>query len=130
MSSHMEATRLEQFLVHILTPVYRITEDDTIRDPQMSKFLPMPIARLLNLNLAELKTIATELQGLVQSKVGVTQFTSVYNQIRQSVLGLRRERKVARVMQVATNPEAAAKRKMQRNVIKKDSRKRKDRGFL
>lgn len=126
----MEATRLEQFLVHILTPVYRITEDDTIRDPQMSKFLPMPIARLLNLNLAELKTIATELQGLVQSKVGVTQFTSVYNQIRQSVLGLRRERKVARVMQVATNPEAAAKRKMQRNVIKKDSRKRKDRGFL
>ena len=90
----------------------------------------MPSTRLLNLNLAELKTIATELQDLVQSKVGVTKFTNVYNQIRQSVLGLRRERKVARVMQVTTNPEAAAKRKMQRNVIKKDSRKRKDRGFL
>ena len=40
MSSHMEATRLEQFLVHILTPVYRIIEDDTIRDSQMSKFPP------------------------------------------------------------------------------------------
>ena len=90
----------------------------------------MPSARLLNVNLAELKTIATELQDLVQSKVSVTKFTNVYNQIRQSVLGLRRERKVARVMQVTTNPEAAAKRKMQRNVIKKDSRKRKDRGFL
>lgn len=35
MSSHMDAERLEKFLVHILTPVYRLTEDDTIRDPQM-----------------------------------------------------------------------------------------------
>jgi U3 small nucleolar RNA-associated protein 20 len=31
---------------------------------------------------------------------------------------------------MTTNPEAAAKRKIQRNVIKKGSRKRKERGFL
>lgn len=37
MTSHMDAARLEQFLVHILTPVYRLTEDDTIRDSQMGK---------------------------------------------------------------------------------------------
>ncbi|KAF9479084.1 hypothetical protein BDN70DRAFT_879151 [Pholiota conissans] len=114
MASHMEAARLEKFLVHILTPVYRITEDDTIRDSQME----------------ELKTTAIELQDLVQAKVGTTKFANVYNQIRQSVLGLRRERKVARVLQVTTNPEAAAKRKIQRNIVKKDSRKRKERGFL
>ncbi|KAF8901183.1 armadillo-type protein, partial [Gymnopilus junonius] len=114
MASHMEAERLEQFLVHILTPVYRLTEEDTIRDSQME----------------ELKTTAIELQDLVQSKVGTTKFANVYNQIRQSVLGVRRERKVARALQVSTNPEAAAKRKMQRNVVKKDSRKRKERSFL
>ncbi|TFK45123.1 armadillo-type protein [Crucibulum laeve] len=113
MTSHMEAARLELFLVHILTPVYRLTEDDTIRDPQMD----------------ELKAIAIELQELVQAKVGTTKFSATYNQIRQSVLGVRRERKVARVMQATTNPEAAAKRKQQRNIVKKDSRKRKDRGF-
>ncbi|KAF8161520.1 armadillo-type protein [Crassisporium funariophilum] len=113
MTSHMDASRLERFLVHILTPVYRLTEDDTVRDSQMD----------------ELKTTAVELQDLVQSKVGVTKFSNVYNQIRQSTLGVRRERKVARVLQATTNPEAAAKRKMQRNVIKKDSRKRKDRTF-
>ncbi|KIM44053.1 hypothetical protein M413DRAFT_17908 [Hebeloma cylindrosporum] len=113
MASHMDAARLEQFLVHILTPVYRLTEDDTIRDSQME----------------ELKATAIELQDLVQSKVGTTKFANVYNQIRQSVLGLRRERKTARVLQATTNPEAAARRKMQRNVIKKDSRKRKERGF-
>lgn len=31
----MDTDRLQMFLVHILTPVYRITEDDTIRDTQM-----------------------------------------------------------------------------------------------
>jgi U3 small nucleolar RNA-associated protein 20 len=40
MASHMDAARLEQFLVHILTPVYRLTEDDTIRDSQMGKVFP------------------------------------------------------------------------------------------
>ena len=37
MASHMEATSLERFLVHILTPVYRLVEDGTIRDSQMGK---------------------------------------------------------------------------------------------
>lgn len=35
MTSHMDATQLERFLPHILTPVYRITEEDTIRDSGM-----------------------------------------------------------------------------------------------
>ncbi len=39
MSSYMDAERVGQFLVHILTPVYRLTEDDTIRDAQMGEWL-------------------------------------------------------------------------------------------
>ncbi|KAF8883245.1 armadillo-type protein [Infundibulicybe gibba] len=113
MVSHMEPARVEPFLVHILTPVYRLGDDDTIRDPQMD----------------ELKTIAIELQDLIQEKVGPVKFSNIYNQIRQSTLSVRRERKVARAVQMTTNPEAAAKRKAHRNVIKKDSRKRKDRSF-
>ena len=38
MASYMEPDRLETFLVHILTPVYRIVEDGTIRDHQMGEF--------------------------------------------------------------------------------------------
>ncbi|KAG6844945.1 hypothetical protein H0H87_002278 [Tephrocybe sp. NHM501043] len=113
MTSHMEAARLEKFLVHILTPLYRLLEEDTIRDPQLD----------------DLKTLATELQDLLQGKVGTTKFSTTYNQIRQGVLGVRRDRKAARATQAVANPEAAAKRKMQRNAVKKESRKRKDRGF-
>ena len=39
MTSYMEATQLERFLPHILTPVYRITEEDTVRDPGMGTFV-------------------------------------------------------------------------------------------
>ncbi|KAJ7475832.1 armadillo-type protein [Mycena latifolia] len=113
MAAHMDAERLEKFLVHVLTPAYRIAEDDTIRDPQMD----------------ELKTVCIELQDLIQSKVGTTKFSIAYNQIRQSVLGIQRERKATKVLQVTVNPEAAARRKLQRNSIKKESRKRKSTAF-
>ena len=54
MASHMEAKSFERFLVHILTPVYRLVEDVTIHDFQMGKcFYPilfeLPIVKSLNL---------------------------------------------------------------------------------
>ncbi|KAF9222298.1 hypothetical protein BS17DRAFT_735750 [Gyrodon lividus] len=113
MTSHMEAKQLERFLPHMLTPMYRITEEDTIRDSGMD----------------ELKTTAAELQDLLQAKVGTTTFANAYNGIRQGVLGVRQERRVARVTKATTDPQAAAKRKLARNVMKKESRKRKNRVF-
>ena len=44
MASHMDTPKLENFLVHILTPVYRLIEDDTIRDPQMGKAFHLPLS--------------------------------------------------------------------------------------
>ncbi|CAL1711913.1 unnamed protein product [Somion occarium] len=114
MINYMESSQVERFLTHIISPVYRIAEDDTIRDVHMD----------------ELKTLAIELQDLLQNKVGTTKFSNVYNQIRQNVLTVRRERKTARAVQVVAHPEASAKRRMQKNVLKKDSRKRKSQVFL
>ena len=76
-----------------------------------------------------MKLTAIELQDMVRSKVGGSKFAEVYNSIRQGVLSVQRERKVARALQHSTNPETAAKRKIQRNVSKKGSRKRKDAVF-
>jgi U3 small nucleolar RNA-associated protein 20 len=78
----------------------------------------------------ELKLTAIELQDMVRSKVGGIKFAEVYNNIRQDVLSVQRERRTARTLQHTTNPEGAAKRKIQRNVSKKESRKRKDAVFL
>ncbi|KAJ3843214.1 hypothetical protein F5878DRAFT_721627 [Lentinula raphanica] len=114
MVTFLDATALERFLIHILSPIYRIIEDDTIRDSKMN----------------ELKDTAVELRDLVQSKVGTTQFSSVYNQIRQNIVALQRERKETRVLQIATNPQAAASRKAHKNASKKESRKRKNQTFV
>ncbi|KAG7091487.1 hypothetical protein E1B28_010518 [Marasmius oreades] len=113
MTSYLESDVLERFLVHILSPVYRITEDDTIHDPKMS----------------ELKDVSVELRDLVQSKVGATKFSGVYNQIRQGVLSVQKERKEAKILQLAINPQAAASRRVHRNALKKDGRKRKNQMF-
>ena len=78
----------------------------------------------------ELKLTAVELQDMVRSKVGSVKFAEVYNSIRQGVLAVQRERKTTRTLQHTTNPEVAAKRKIQRNAAKKESRKRKSSGFL
>ncbi|KZS87766.1 hypothetical protein SISNIDRAFT_446569 [Sistotremastrum niveocremeum HHB9708] len=113
MANHMDASVLEKFLVHILTPVYRLVDDESIRDPKID----------------DLKVLTQELIDLIQNKVGTTKFSTIYNQIRQGVVSVRRERKAERVMQVVQNPEEAAKRKIQRNTVKKESRKRKNREF-
>ena len=55
---------------------------------------------MLTFGLDELRTLAVELQDLVQTKVGTTAFANVYNMIRQNVLGVRRERKTMRAVQV------------------------------
>lgn len=98
----MEAPQLERFLPHILTPVYRITEEDTIRDSGMGTW---GYARCFVLSGAdggvdELKTTAIELQDLVQAKVGTTAFATAYNRIRQGAVSVQQARRVARVTQV------------------------------
>lgn len=65
----------------------------------------------------------------MQNKVGTTKFAEVYGRIRQNILGVRRERKTARVVQAAKSPALASKKKAQRNVVKKESRKRKNDAF-
>lgn len=65
----------------------------------------------------------------MQSKLGTTKFANVYNQIRQKVISVQRDRKTARALQVATNPQFTAKRKMHKNANKKESKKRKNAEF-
>jgi U3 small nucleolar RNA-associated protein 20 len=39
MASHLPAPTLETFLPHILAPVYRIAEEDTIKDTELGTLL-------------------------------------------------------------------------------------------
>jgi U3 small nucleolar RNA-associated protein 20 len=112
-ASFLDAERLESFLVHILTPIYRITEDSTIRDPRME----------------ELKVLAIEVQELVQERVGISKFSAVYSRIRQGAEEVRRERRINQGTKASIDPAGVAKRKANKSLVKKESKKRKNRAF-
>ncbi|WFD00171.1 U3 snoRNP protein [Malassezia yamatoensis] len=100
---------LEQFLVHILSPIQRITDDESVEETH--------------------RTLASEVQELIQSRVSATSFTRIYAHVRQAILANRRERRNQRLMQNIMDPERAAKRRHTRNVHKHESRKRKNDAF-
>ncbi|KAM0793473.1 hypothetical protein ACM66B_000915 [Microbotryomycetes sp. NB124-2] len=111
--SFLTKSTVEQFLVQIVTPLFRITEDPNTQDPQMG----------------ELQTLAQEVQEVVQTKVGSTVFANVYNSVRQRAVQRRHERKTQRAQQVLNDPEQEAKRKAKRNEQKAKQRKRKNAAF-
>jgi U3 small nucleolar RNA-associated protein 20 len=82
-----------------------------------------------SMHTESLKTLTHELQALLQQRTGTAAFATAYSHIRQGVVRVRRERKIQRATQAATHPDAAARRKLQRNMAKKEGRKRKDRSF-
>lgn len=74
---------------------------------------------------AELKTLATELQQMLQKKVGATKYSFAYNEVRQGAANVRAERKEMKKSQATNNPEAFQQRKEHETKAKKDKRKRK-----
>lgn len=106
MATQLDVDVVSHFLIHILSPILRVMDDDQAPE--------------------DLKLLASEVQDLVQEKVGPSQFTRTYAHVKQSVLDKRRERKNARLLEAVANPEKAAQRRMSRNTARHESRKRKN----
>lgn len=109
MATQMDASVTSHFLVQILSPIQRVIDDEQAPD--------------------DLKMLASEVQDLVQSKVGAAAFTRVYAHVKQARLEKRRVRKHERMMESFVDPERAAKRRASRNTAKHESRKRKHAHF-
>ncbi|CAD6980836.1 unnamed protein product [Tilletia controversa] len=109
MASSLDVEVVKAFLPHMLTPIFYITDDTTLRGNEIE----------------ELKGLATEVQTMIQEKVGANTFSQAYSRIRQRALTKRRERKTAKLMTTISRPAAAAQRKSKVNARKHDSRKRK-----
>lgn len=62
---------------------------------------------------------------LVQKRAGTTDYFNVYNKIRQSIQAVRQERRQKRVMQAMNDPEARARRRIQKNEMKTRKRQQK-----
>ncbi|GJN92260.1 hypothetical protein Rhopal_005290-T1 [Rhodotorula paludigena] len=111
--SFLDAATLQHFLIQMAVPIFRISEDPNAQDPQM----------------AELQTLAHEVQELLQSKIGTTAYAQVHNQIRQRAAEKRNARKRDLALQAINDPVEEAKRKAKRQELKKAQKKRKVAAF-
>ncbi|GAA5980986.1 hypothetical protein JCM10908_003941 [Rhodotorula pacifica] len=106
--SFLDAATLQRFVVQMATPIFRISEDPNAQDPQM----------------AELQTLAREVQELLQAKIGTTAYSQVHNTIRQKAATRRQERKQIITQQAISDPAEDAKRKAKRAELRKAQKKK------
>ncbi|CAI2171430.1 13286_t:CDS:10 [Funneliformis geosporum] len=113
MTTFMPPSDLTPYLMLIIGPIYRFVNDETIKGNEIDN----------------LKQFGKEILDLIQKRVGTTQFHITYNKIKQQVSKVRRDRKHKKAIMALVDPESAAKRKLQRNEMKRQSRKRKSAEF-
>ncbi|KJE89941.1 hypothetical protein, variant [Capsaspora owczarzaki ATCC 30864] len=99
------------FLDIMLSPVYRIVTDDSGTKNE------------------SLITLGNEVVDLLQQVVGPTRFHQTYNAVRTQVQNVRSDRKRNRVIQAVVDPAAAARRKIKKNLGKREARRNKIAAF-
>lgn len=115
----LNRTQARGFLMHVLSPIYRILDDN---------------GDLVGLDgaggIEDLRQLATEVRDFVQSKVGTTEFSRTWERVRRRVTDKRAGRREARARLAVADPKAWAVRQEKRSQNKKESKKRKVHAFM
>jgi U3 small nucleolar RNA-associated protein 20 len=118
--SHIPSQEVSPYLESMIGALYRVVNDETLKGNGTGSFF----MKLIDI-LDELKTLATEVMNHLQKVVGTQVYLEVYNRIHLKIQQIRRERKSMRSIQAVVDPEGRAKRKLQKNEMKRANRKRK-----
>jgi U3 small nucleolar RNA-associated protein 20 len=101
---------VERFLPHMLSPLYRATTDGQAEESAHGN---------------DAVELAKEIMGLIEEKAGATSFVQALSEIQKQAAQKRAGRKKARAIEAITDPEAAAKKKLAKNLMKRETAKRK-----
>ncbi|TPX64406.1 hypothetical protein SpCBS45565_g05899 [Spizellomyces sp. 'palustris'] len=113
MSRYIPSVHLKVYLVPMVSTLYRTSKDETAKGSDAD----------------ELRLLANEVMELIQRQVGTADYLEVYNQVHFRVQTVRQERKMQRSVQAVLDPEARARRKLQKGNMKRTNRKRKAEEF-
>lgn len=101
--------------------------------PSVARIMIPPLQREIHdaSGLADpaIKTLAQEVLDLLKKVLGVEQFTEVYANVQRKRMVIKETRKRQKAVEAVSNPEVAAKRKVKKNLAKRDAKKRKAEGF-
>ncbi|KAG2222075.1 hypothetical protein INT45_007961, partial [Circinella minor] len=107
-ANHMQAEELPPYLVSMITPIYRVTNDQQIKDDK---------------EFEDLKQLGNEVLNMVQQKAGSTVYFAAYQRVRQRAADVRQERKTKRALEAVADPQLAAQRKIERRQKKRKTMK-------
>lgn len=100
MINHLPVERLERYLRHVLSPIYRIVDDEgdvriTPGDQQLGKLERRSLFHPVDdtIHIEQLYELSIEVRDLVQNKVGTTAFSVVWEQLRKRSVEKRGSRK-------------------------------------
>ncbi|KAF3934944.1 hypothetical protein ABW19_dt0208143 [Dactylella cylindrospora] len=110
MTQIMSVEDLTSLAVKIILPLYNLIEAE-------------------NEALKDLKPIAQEVLQMMSTKMGTTAYAQAYATVRSTVAERRRVRRHKRSIQLVTDPERAAKRKMRKHERSKESKREKGKVF-
>ncbi|TPX60594.1 hypothetical protein PhCBS80983_g01757 [Powellomyces hirtus] len=113
MTNYIPATHINRYLFHMISTLYRTAKDETAKGEEADK----------------LRLAAQEVLDHIRKQVGTTEYLEVYHKVETRILEVRRERKAQRSIQAVVDPEARARRRVQKNDMKRGSRKRKAEEF-
>lgn len=116
MVNHLAVEQSRLFTMQIIAPLYHLLEADANLARKSEDF-------------AALQALASEVQDLVQQKVGTTAYAATYTTIRQRMAERKKKRKNDALMMAIQQPERAMERKAALNKRKHDSRKRKTQSY-
>ncbi|ODN80830.1 hypothetical protein L202_02973 [Cryptococcus amylolentus CBS 6039] len=105
------------FLVHVLSPVYRILDEGG------------DLGQVEDKQVDDLRELATQVREFVTTKSGISAFSKAWEKLRQTVTAKRQERREGRVKLAFTNPELHAEKREKKVERQKEGKKRKIRAF-
>ncbi|WVQ94326.1 hypothetical protein IAU59_001405 [Kwoniella sp. CBS 9459] len=114
---HLSKEQGRTYLVHILSPVYRILDEGG------------DLANTEDSQIDDLRTLATQVREFVQTKAGTSAFSSTWEKLRRSTVSRREERRDQRNKMVFTDPKKWAARKGRKVERGKEGKKRKMKAF-
>jgi hypothetical protein len=113
MVSVMEPADLLHYVRPFVGSLSRFTEEGPVASILKSATKGFPT--VYTLLTAETREIAEEGLKLIQTKLGTTAYLENLNAVRQDILGKRQKRKMKRSIEVVTDPERAAKKKIRQH---------------
>ncbi|KAJ8331227.1 U3 snoRNP protein [Batrachochytrium dendrobatidis] len=108
-SMHIPKEVSHPYYMCMISTLYRSAKNDTAKGPAAE----------------EIHQLALEVMNMFQKQLGTTAYIDMYNTVHLSVEKVRRDRRTQKSIQAVVDPEASSRRRIQKNVMKQASRKRK-----